>query len=287
MADFINTVDVLGDSAVLDSIIDGTITEFRDNNIKTIGAGAFRDCTALETVCFPNATAIMGGAFRGSGLKAITPEMFPKVTRFTYMYGSRVFGDSMLETVEFPSLVELGEPSLFNNSPALRSVSLPNLSALGTYVAGMFCDCKSLTNVNMPKAPRVGSWFERCSSLKEVTFPLASSVDGGAFRDATALRIVDLPVCVTINGGYTFSGDLALKAIILRSETMCTLASVSNVFNNSGIANGTCYVYVPRELLPQYASASNWSTFGSSIFRALEDYTVDGTITGALDEDKI
>jgi hypothetical protein len=35
-----------------------------------------------------------------------------------------------------------------------------------------------------------------------------------------------------------------------------------------------------------YKTSANWENFAAQ-FRALEDYTVDGTITGALDINKI
>ena len=80
-------------------------------------------------------------------------------------------------------------------------------------------------------------------------------------------------------------------AIILRSETMATLKN-TDAFSMTPIISGTCYIYVPRALLSDtdstkdYRQASNWSTYAAQ-FRALEDYTVDGTTTGALDESKI
>lgn len=39
-------------------------------------------------------------------------------------------------------------------------------------------------------------------------------------------------------------------------------------------------------LVDTYKADTNWSTYAAQ-FRALEDYTVDGTITGELDESKI
>ena len=39
-------------------------------------------------------------------------------------------------------------------------------------------------------------------------------------------------------------------------------------------------------LVDSYKAATNWSTYADQI-RALEDYTVDGTTTGALDETKV
>ena len=77
----------------------------------------------------------------------------------------------------------------------------------------------------------------------------------------------------------------ALIALILRSETMATLAG-TNALSSTPIASGTGYIYVPSALIEDYKVATNWSTYADQ-FRALEDYTVDGTITGELDESKI
>jgi hypothetical protein len=83
----------------------------------------------------------------------------------------------------------------------------------------------------------------------------------------------------------------------LRSETMCTLSNtnafnycyhilgtVNETYNPNGLKDG--YIYVPRALVDTYKVATNWVTYADQ-FRALEDYTVDGTITGELDESKI
>ena len=72
----------------------------------------------------------------------------------------------------------------------------------------------------------------------------------------------------------------------MRSTEICTI-SKSDVLNNTPTTNNkTGYIYVPRALVDSYKSATNWSTYASQ-FRALEDYTVDGTIMGELDESKI
>jgi hypothetical protein len=52
------------------------------------------------------------------------------------------------------------------------------------------------------------------------------------------------------------------------------------------IASGTGYIYVPAARVNNYKSATYWKDYAAQI-RALEDYTVDGTITGALDPNKI
>ena len=62
---------------------------------------------------------------------------------------------------------------------------------------------------------------------------------------------------------------------------------VGNWSGNDGpIMKGEGYIYVPRALVDSYKVATNWSSWATQ-FRALEDYTVDGTTTGELDETKI
>jgi tRNA A37 threonylcarbamoyladenosine synthetase subunit TsaC/SUA5/YrdC len=70
-----------------------------------------------------------------------------------------------------------------------------------------------------------------------------------------------------------------------KTSAICTLSNANGV-SGSGIGKGTGYVYVPSALIETYKTATNWSTFANQ-FRALEDYTVDGTVSGELDESKI
>ena len=43
------------------------------------------------------------------------------------------------------------------------------------------------------------------------------------------------------------------------------------MFNNTLIASGTGYIYVPAEYIEEYKTATNWSVYASR-FRAIEDY---------------
>ena len=54
MSEFINTIDLLGDDVVLGSLIDGTITEFKDNTLTSIRKYGFNKCLLLKTVVLTN-----------------------------------------------------------------------------------------------------------------------------------------------------------------------------------------------------------------------------------------
>lgn len=121
-------------------------------------------------------------------------------------------------------------------------------------------------------------------TLSELCDNVITYLHGGVLRYCANLTYVNLP-CLLSMEGQAFEGCKVLNRLVLSSETMCILQNTS-AFNDSSIKTGTGYIYVPRALVDSYKTATNWSTYANQ-FRALEDYTVDGTVTGELDESKI
>ena len=119
-------------------------------------------------------------------------------------------------------------------------------------------------------------------SITEISSSSATSIGSYAFYSCIALTTADFPVATSI-GSSAFRMCSKLKSLLLRGNNVCTLNK--NVFVSTPISSGTGYIYVPSALIEQYKTANNWSTYASR-FRALEDYTVDGTITGELDPAK-
>lgn len=157
------------------------------------------------------------------------------------------------------------------------------VTSIGAYA---FSDCAALTVADFPQATSIGTnAFGYCSALTEANIPQATSIGNYAFQRCLVLSVVNFPKVTSI-GVSAFSYCDALTALILRNtETVCVLGS-SNAFSGTPISSGTGYIYVPRALVNRYKAATNWSTYAAQ-FRALEDYTVDGTITGELDSSKI
>lgn len=116
-------------------------------------------------------------------------------------------------------------------------------------------------------------------TLGEFRDNVITSVGQYAFYACKALSLVDFPSVATV-AADAFNGCGTLKALSLRSETLCPLANVS-ALNGTPIKSGTGYIYVPRALVDSYKGATNWSTYANQVV-ALEDYTDDGTITGTL-----
>ena len=178
-----------------------------------------------------------------------------------------------------------------------------NVTSVSDYA---FYDCDSLTTVNLPLVTSIGSnAFQNCSSLTTADFPLVTYVGQKAFYDCDSLTTVNFPLATDISSQPFYNCDnlttvelsavemfrsnvfmncKKLESLILRNTNITTLSN-TNSFPNTPIASGTGYIYVPRALVDSYKSATNWSTYATQ-FRALEDYTVDGTIYGEVDPNK-
>lgn len=108
----------------------------------------------------------------------------------------------------------------------------------------------------------------------------AKEIGGYAFQSCARLHTVDLTAVESI-GSDAFKATNKLETVIIRSRKVPTIPSWT-VFQYWG--NG--YIYVPKDLIEAYKTGTNWSSW-ANYFRALEDYTIDGTITGELDPTKI
>ena len=182
----------------------------------------------------------------------------------------------------------------FASQQNLTKAILPNCTELGNY---SFYYCTKLTTVDVSNALKLSySCFRSCNSLEKLVASKATTVETDCFSTNLAIKTIDLPKCTYISY-QSFVRCYSLTALILRSESPCNNSNSSNFascyhllgttnseYNPTGAKDG--YIYVPSALIDEYKTATNWATFADQ-FRALEDYTVDGTTTGELDESKI
>lgn len=197
------------------------------------------------------------------------------------------------------------DSALFMLNP-IKTVSAPMLNAVPSRA---FAGCEILETLDLPAATAIGeNAFDTCPTLTSVNIPAATDIGADAFRNCTALASVDLPAVTTI-GEYAFTGCTSLEmldflldvylnnyafedcenltALIFRNTETVSWSSVSNTpFAGTPIASGNGYIYVPSALKSEYLKYNFWKNYSDQI-RALEDYTVDGTTTGELDESKI
>lgn len=232
-----------------DALVTRNFTSYTNDRVTTIGSGAFYGASKLTTVYFPKVTYVGAYAFTGSGLTRVTEAEFPNLTN----------------------------PNVGFRESNITEVDLPKV----TGNTGQFASCKKLVRVNMPNATIFGSFY-LCSALVDVNIPLLTSVNANGFRGCQALEMLDFQGSPTI-GAVSMVDNPSFKILILRGSNVATL-SATTAFNFT--TSKDLYIYVPRNLVDSYKSAQNWSTISDRI-RALEDYTVDGTTTGAFDKSKI
>ena len=187
---------------------------------------------------------------------------------------------------EITSYVETIRACAFYGSSADQvKLKVANFPRATKVKQSAFNFCKELTEINLPMAIEIqGESFKNCAVLKTVNIPKVKTISGYTFSSCSKLKEVDLP-SVSYIVQYAFAYCSELKTLILRTEeTVCELQNTS-AFQSSGIKATSGYIYVPSALIEEYKVATNWVTFADR-FRALEDYTVDGTTTGELDPAK-
>ena len=264
-----------GESA-LAGVWNKTIVSLNDSDATTVPKQACQNCTTLVTVNLPSVRDIGESAFDGcSVLKTVNLASATLINNYSFR------NCKMLKTLTIPNAT-IVRNSAFYGCDALEELHAPELQ---TVVQKAFGSCNSLRVVNLPKATSIGiGGFRECVSLISFNAPLLEIIDGDILAGCTLLEKLDFP-SVTSIATLSFDSCTNLKVLILRNTSVVKLASTNALFATA-ISHNQGYIYVPRNLVDEYKAATNWGAYASQ-FRALENYTVDGTITGALDENKI
>lgn len=141
-------------------------------------------------------------------------------------------------------------------------------NALTSYVitsnsikAQTFRGATNLTSVTFPATlSSIGDYAFTGTGLAKAVLHTVTTMGTYAFSGITSLTAVDVGSLGEIKAN-TFNGDTALNVLVLRGNSVTSLANISALTNTpfaSGKAGGT--LYVPQSLISSYQSASNWST---------------------------
>lgn len=172
----------------------------------------------------------------------------------------------------------------FYRSTSLTSVSFPNVIEVGAYA---FWGCTKLASIDIPKLQIAGSYsfngnssvnlvlselitaesyaFSSMTACQTITAPKLVTVGANCFRGASGSKLqkVDLGVVETL-GNNAFYSNSNLDTLIIRTNKVCTLGNTT-ALSMSKIEKQTGYIYVPDDLVDDYKSATNWSSFASQI----------------------
>ncbi len=229
------------------------------NNVKTIGAQAFKDCQLIQEINLPTTTTNIGSfAFSGceqletinlSNITTIGTQAFANTLKLTKLnfadnpkinkIGNSAFASSglngQLDLSTATNLYEIGSYAF--SGTGLTEVVLPsNLTSLG---AGVFQDCTQLSTVGLDKTQVKiikPSTFQGCIELKNVSFPnKLLSIGDNAFNNAKGLQKLDLSnTDINTFGNNSFQDTTGLKTVDLPNKDTLTVIG-SGAFLNSGI----------------------------------------------------
>ena len=213
-------------------------------------------------------------------------------------------GSEVLEAVIDGKITEITSnatsirANAMNSCQRLKTANFPLSTKIGNYA---FQDCYEMVSINIPLVAGIGvSAFARCYKVEKIVTPLLSSFVSGAFWQCSRLQLVNMGRMASLPK-EAFRSCGSLRAVILPNETLVVMENTNafqDAYHYHGVVNATYnpeglkdgYVYVPKALVESYQTATNWVSLYAThphIFRALEDYTVDGTITGELDMSKV
>lgn len=226
----------------------------------SIGSYAFRGCSSLTAVNFPNAADI--GSYAFMNCSALTAASFPNTVSIgTYAFVSCY----ALTTVSFPSATSIGNYAFAYCS--LTTASFPSVISIGNYA---FQSCSSLTTADFSNATSIGSYaFGFCSSLTTISFPNATYIGSDAFRNCISLTTVSLPN-VTLIGSYAFRNCYNLLSFYLLGSSVPVLAASVFIYTPIGgntASTGGVYgsIFVPESLVSDFKAAANWSAYSDRI----------------------
>ena len=278
-----NTITTYSDEQIMRCLLTHDFTgigkAFTDDVITKIKVGAFYQAANLDEVHLPALKEVGDYAFYGA---AITTLDLPWTQLESIGFCAFREGFSALpQNLTLSKVTVLGNGAFAgtssNKNTRLQTVSLPLWTGSGPSTVGIsgsggiFGYCSALTGVTAPQLTFIpANTFQYCTMLEEVAFPKVASIGSSAFEGCSKLKKIDVGGAVTAINSAFLSGTSLLEAIILRGvTTVPTLGS--SVFNNTRVASGAAYVYVPRSLLATFQVAATWSNYTAQL-RAIEDY---------------
>ena len=165
-----------------------------------IGGSAFEGCTSLVSVSFPQAKTIEEKTF--SGCTGLVSASFPALTEIPrYVFE----GCTSLTTINFPLATAIGYRAFFNTG--LTDMTFPMVKSIDAFAFGVWqgdLGYPNLTSVSFPQATAIPDGaFSGCTNLETVNFPQATTIGNGAFARCTSLTSVSFPnVTVICDSDY-------------------------------------------------------------------------------------
>lgn len=212
----------------------------RLREVNTIGEKAFKDCSRLQSVIFPdNLKEINTEAFAGTNLR--TSVVFNSYS--DVVFGERVFSNTRITSITLPKTKELS--------------------------AEIFANCTALKNITFAKTGKIGRGaFKGCTAIEQIDLSQAEAIAIGAETFAGCKRLKKVILSVTMNlkpiGDKAFANCESL-------ENLTVLALYPPYFEGNpfqGISYPTVYVpATPDDLIDIYKRDSQWKALADKIHK--------------------
>ena len=212
----------------------------RLREVNTIGEKAFKDCSRLQSVIFPdNLKEINTEAFAGTDLR--TSVVFNSYS--DVVFGERVFSNTRITSITLPKTKELS--------------------------AEIFANCTSLENITFAKTGKIGKGaFKGCTAIEQIDLSRAEAIAIGAEAFAGCKQLKKVTLSVTMNlkpiGDKAFANCTSLENLIV-------LALYPPYFEGNpfqGIPYPTVYVpATPDDLIDIYKRDSQWKALADKIHK--------------------
>ena len=212
----------------------------RLREVNTIGEKAFKDCSRLQSVIFPdNLKEINTEAFAGTDLR--TSVVFNSYS--DVVFGERVFSNTRITSITLPKTKELS--------------------------AEIFANCTALKNITFAKIGKIGRGaFKGCTAIEQIDLSQAEAIAIGAETFAGCKRLKKVILSVTMNlkpiGDKAFANCESL-------ENLTVLALYPPYFEGNpfqGIPYPTVYVpATPDDLIDIYKRDSQWKALADKIYK--------------------
>ncbi len=291
-------VEIIGEQAFtactnLSTVILGSYNfdtgAIESSSLVTIGAYAFRECSALAKIEIPLTVERIGTyAFRDSGLYTLAKEGVVYAGNWLVDYTAELSGSvtvakdtvgiadyafyqsSGLTGISIPGTVKIIGRAAFYNCKQLKSVTLPEtLQVIDEYT---FYHCDRLKLFSLPPMLRVigRSAFYKCGSVYE---------EGDADTDSDTLVI---PVGVEVIGDYAFYGCGQEVTADLEAEEDTVVYGIDIVILGDGVKHIGNYAFYQCAALKKVVFGQSVQTIGDRSFykcTSLETVEFGSTLT--------
>ena len=273
-------------------VMDGASIIRFNNNLTELNLPALTTitCTYIE----PSKSAKYG--MQISNNASLTTLNFPNLTTMSDSVAGSFQTNPNLVSVSMPSLTTANLMQGFAYCPSLETVDLSSLQS-SSNAQWAFTDCSSLQSINLPNLTQWGEMYETfrgCTNLQTVNLPnlTGAILSTGAFQSCTSLQTIELKISTDpVRHWSPFYGCTSLTKIKaplahimgfgkcdkLRTLILPQTDKVAALENNTAFKdtligkNHNSGIYVPRVLLNEYKTATNWVTLSNYIY-AIEDY---------------